>query len=97
MRYGNYRRSNIAAGTPVQLSDGPLRVSRASVYAVRANTGYICIGDANVRARDSEQNSRSVAGGNHPEGRDFVDVDLYDLWFDATVSGEAVTVDWEAL
>lgn len=77
-------------GTPVQIATDQTVYASVTFQALYANTGYIAIGGANVRARDGEQNALLIKGGTSLERHTFTNVRLSDLWMDSTVANEGV-------
>ena len=77
-------------GTPVQVSPLTDVWSQVTFQALFANTGYVAIGGATVRASDGSQNALLIKGGTSLERQTFTNVRLCDLWIDATVANDGV-------
>jgi hypothetical protein len=98
MAYNRHGRvTSLTPGTPTQIASASTPVARVSFQAIRNNTGFVAIGGKNVRARDGEQNSRSLAvpATSAPQMRDLTNVDLADLYLDVTVANEGVVFDYD--
>jgi len=65
---------------------------QVTFQALRGNTGFVGIGGYNVHVQTGEQNALSLAvpATSTPQMQTFNNVDLFDLWIDATVAGEGV-------
>lgn len=83
-----FRRLVAAVGTRVSIWDHDFIVRRVDIQAMRANTGFIYIGDDSVCAESGHEN------GNFLEAKGVITlegVNLRELFIDSTVANEGVT------
>lgn len=88
------RKAVAAAGTAERLVSENTICRRITVQAMVDNTGYIAIGDSNANADVAGNNERGIilfAGNSFT----FHVEDVYQLFADASVSGEGVTFVYE--
>ena len=101
-RIGCFVKNVTASGTQVRLSDVSLKVHTAIVQAKRTNTGYTMVGDETtdygtflgVQLGEPAAGSTpaSVVFSSSREGSN--EVELFDIWIDAEVNGEGVSVTY---
>jgi len=80
-----------AAGTRVRLESSKREVAGVIITAETgtvANTGYITVGDVTVIGADATRIGHPLAAG---DSLPLYGVDLYEVWIDATVTGDGVT------
>ena len=96
-RYIHGRKTVITAGQAVPLADVPTPVRWVTVQALRGNTGYVATGSRFVRAQTGELNSLSLAvpAATTPQMETYNDVDLSEVYVDASVAGEGVAFKGE--
>jgi len=92
MAWMHGRVTSLAPGIPTQVSSVNKPVRRVTFQALRANTGFVALGNYGVRVQSGEQNSLSLAvpATSTPQMQTFEDVDLFDLWLDVSVANEGV-------
>ena len=75
-------------GEPVRLSDVSMQVKDVDITALGTNTGNVFIGDVDVgAAAGSEAGFSPLSAG---DALTFEDVDLHEIWLDATVAENGV-------
>lgn len=84
-------------GIPTRFTTENKPASRVLIQALRDNTGFVAVGGANVRVRNGEQNSASLAvpATSTPQMREITNVNLSDLYLDVTVANEGIAYDYE--
>lgn len=97
-RLRQFRVTVATSGTAKRLSDVSLKVSAALVVADPANTGTVYLGDENALASsrlgipiiasdDVELDPTQYSGTTE-------EIELSDIWFDSTASGDTVIVSY---
>ena len=96
-RYVHGRKIVVTIGQPVPLADFPTPVKWVTVQALRGNTGYVVTGSRLVRAQTGELNSLSLAvpAASPPQMETYTDIDLMDVYVDASVANEGVAFKGE--
>ena len=96
-RYVHGRKVVATPGYPVPLADVPTPVKWVTIQALRGNTGYAATGSRLVRAQTGELNSLSLAvpAASTPQMETYTNVDLQDVWIDASVADEGVAFKGE--
>lgn len=92
MKPYNSRVIVIAPGTPRPLCDHPFVVKEVTIAALATNTRAIHVGGSGVRARDGEANGLPVLNGQRPDMWTWHDVDLSQVWIDAIIAEEGVSI-----
>lgn len=98
MAYSKHGRvTSPITGTPTRFTSIDTPVARVLCQALRANTGFVGIGGANVRVNTGEQNciSLAVPATSTPQMQEFTNVNLADLYLDVTVAGEGIAFVFE--
>lgn len=86
------RATSSTPGIPTRILSAHQIVKVVTFQALRANTGFVALGNSGVRVRDGEQNAISLAvpATSTPQMQTFTDIDLYDFFLDVTVTNEGV-------
>ena len=85
--------SRVIVSTPgkaMPLSNTSLRVNEFHAQALAENTGYICMGDMNVRARAGERNSPHMDAGETFSWKESTDLSWW--WIDASIANEGICI-----
>jgi len=91
LKLGEGRKIVTTAATAVALVSSSLAVDYVIITAETgtvANTGYITVGDSSVIGADATRTGHPLAAGDSVT---LYDVDLQEVYIDATVSTEGVT------
>lgn len=75
------------SGTPVQLSEDPLKVTRINVWPLETNGAVVAIGGPETRVAAGDQAGRPMLPDGEFEEYDLI---LSEIWIDAETSGEGV-------
>lgn len=88
-RVRSFRRTVPTIGKPVPLVDQSMPVAHVTIFAMSTNTGRIYLGDNGVQAVAGLESGFQMFTN---DSQTFHDVDLKDIWIDATVVDEGVTI-----
>jgi hypothetical protein len=85
----SYRRTVLTVGKPTPLSDQSLIAEHLTVFALATNTDLLYLGDRGVQAAAGFETGYQM---RRNDVQTFHCVDLKDIWIDAKVAGEGVSL-----